>query len=52
MEYATEMIIRAKKANLKIVEVPINFYKDKRNKRSHLRTFKDGIRHLNVIKTN
>lgn len=52
MEYATEMIIKAKKADLKIVEVPINFYKDKRNKKSHLRTFKDGIRHLNIIKTN
>lgn len=49
MEYATEMIIKAKRANLKIKEIPINFYKDKRNKKSHLNTFKDGIRHLKIL---
>ena len=49
MEYASEMIIKAAKENLKIIEIPINFYKDKRNKKTHLRTVKDGIRHLKVI---
>lgn len=49
MEYATEMIIRAKKANLKIDEIPINFYKDKRTKESHLKSIQDGIRHLKLI---
>lgn len=49
MEYATEMIIKAKQENLKIIEVPINFYKDGRNKKSHLRTFRDGIRHFKTI---
>ena len=49
MEYASEMIIKAVKANLKIKEVPINFYKDKRNKKPHLRTIRDGIRHLKII---
>lgn len=49
MEYATEMIIRAKKENLKIIEVPINFYKDGRNKNSHLKTIEDGIRHLKIL---
>lgn len=49
MEYATEMLIKAKKAGLLIKEVPINFYKDKRNKASHLRTFQDGIRHFKII---
>lgn len=49
MEFASEMIIKAAKANLKISEVPINFYKDKRETKSHLRTFKDGIRHLKII---
>lgn len=52
MEYATEMIIKARKANLKMLEIPINFYKDGRNKEPHLRTIKDGIRHLKVIFSN
>lgn len=45
MEYATEMLIRARQANLKIDEIPINFYKDKRSRKPHLRTIKDGMRH-------
>ena len=49
MEYATEMIINAKKNDVKIIEIPINFYKDKRGKKSHLRTIKDGMRHLKLI---
>lgn len=49
MEYATEMIIKSQKNNLKIVEIPINFYKDKRNRKSHLRTIRDGIRHVKLI---
>lgn len=49
MEYATEMLIKARNANLKITEIPINFYKDKRNKKSHLRTVRDGYRHLKTI---
>ena len=49
MEYATEMIIKAKKNNLKIIEVPINFYRDKRNRKPHLRTIQDGIKHLRTI---
>lgn len=52
MEYATEMLIKAKKNNLSIVEIPINFYKDKRKKASHLRTFRDGVRHLKIIISN
>lgn len=52
MEYATEMIIKAKKRNLKMVEIPINFYKDKREKASHLRTIRDGIRHFKIIFNN
>lgn len=49
MEFASEMIIKAKKANLKIKEIPINFYKDKRNKKSNLNTVRDGISHLKTI---
>ena len=49
MEYATEMIIKAKLNNLKIKEVPINFYKDGREGKSHLNPIKDAIRHLKII---
>lgn len=49
MEYATEMIIRAKLAGLKICEVPINFYKDSRKRKSHLRPIKDGVRHFKTL---
>ena len=52
MEYASEMIIKAKKANLKIAEVPINFYKDGRDRKPHLKTIQDGIRHLKLIMCN
>lgn len=52
MEYASEMLIKAGKANLKIKEIPINFYKDKREGSSHLKTIKDGVRHLKVILKN
>lgn len=49
MEYATEMIIKAKKSNLKMDEIGINFYKDKRNRKSHLRTIRDGFRHFRLM---
>ena len=49
MEFASEMLIKIKKANLKIEEIPIDFFKDKRGKKSHLNTIRDGIRHMKVI---
>lgn len=49
MDYASEMIIKAQKAGLKIAEVPINFYKDGRNGPSHLNPITDGIKHLKRI---
>lgn len=49
MEYASEMIIKAQKARLKIVEVPIKYYKDSRTRKPHLLTIRDGIRHLKII---
>lgn len=49
MEFASEMVIKAKQANLKIAETPIKFYKDKRNHKSHLNTVKDGFRHIEII---
>lgn len=49
MEYASEMIIKAKINHLKILEVSTNLRRDLRNKKSHLRTIRDGFRHLFLI---
>lgn len=49
MEYASEMIIKAKKAGLRIIEVPINFYKDGRDRKPHLNSLRDGIRHIKIL---
>lgn len=49
MEYASEMIIMAKINNLKMIEVPTTLKKDLRERKSHLRTIKDGMRHLTLI---
>jgi glycosyltransferase involved in cell wall biosynthesis len=49
MEFASEMIIKASKAGLKITEIPITLHKDKRNRPPHLRTWRDGWRHLRFM---
>lgn len=49
MEFASEMIIKAGVLKLKIKEISINFYKDKRDKKPHLRTWRDGWRHLKFM---
>ena len=52
MELASEMIIKAIKSKQDIGQVNINFYKDSREGKSHLKSIRDGIRHLKVIFTN
>lgn len=47
MEFASEMIINAKRAGLKIKEIPIDYRL--RLGESKLRTFKDGWRHLRFM---
>lgn len=49
MEFATEMIGRAVQANQKISQVPVMLYRDGRGHPSHLRSVRDGLRHLRVI---
>jgi len=49
MEFASEMVIKAGIKKLKIKEIPIHFYKDKRGRRPHLKTWSDGWRHLKFI---
>jgi glycosyltransferase involved in cell wall biosynthesis len=46
MEFASEMIVKAAKNGLILQEVPCRLYKDKRGGKSHLRTVRDGMRHL------
>ncbi len=49
MEFASEMIIRAAQERLSIREVPTSLRPDGRDRRPHLRTFRDGWRHLRFM---
>jgi hypothetical protein len=49
MEYASEMVIKAAIFGQRIVEVPITLYKDGRSRPPHLRTWRDGWRHLRFM---
>jgi hypothetical protein len=51
MEYATEMIASAVRSGLKITEIPVTLFPDKRDRPPHLRSFRDGWRHLRFIVT-
>ena len=47
MEFASEMVIRASKAGLRITEIPIEYHP--RQGESKLRSFRDGWRHLRFL---
>lgn len=49
MEFATEMVVKAKNRDLKITEIPITLHKDGRSAAPHLRSFRDGWRHLRLL---
>lgn len=49
MEFASEMVINASKAGLKIKEIPITLHKDGRTRKPHLKSFRDGWRHLRFM---
>ena len=46
MEFASEMIVKASLAGLKIAEVPTTLKPDGRSRAPHLRTWRDGWRHM------
>jgi len=49
MEFASEMIIRAAQEKLSVREVPTSLRPDGRGRRPHLRTWRDGWRHLRFM---
>jgi len=49
MEFASESLIKAAKAGARIAEVPITMWPDRRERAPHLRTFRDGWRHLRFM---
>ena len=51
MEFASEMVMNAARNGLRIVEIPTVLHPDKRNRPPHLRSFRDGWRHLRFILT-
>ena len=49
MEFASEMVIKASLQRLKIAEVPVTLSPDGRSRPPHLRTWRDGWRHLRFM---
>lgn len=49
MEFATEIIAAFSKSGANIREVPTPLRRDRRGRKSHIRTFRDGFRHLKFI---
>lgn len=49
MEFASELLIKALKAKANILEIPAGLRPDKRTQRPHLKTWRDGMRHLLFI---
>jgi glycosyltransferase involved in cell wall biosynthesis len=49
MEFASEMVAKAALAGLKIEEVPTTLRPDGRDRPAHLRTWRDGWRHLRFL---
>jgi glycosyltransferase involved in cell wall biosynthesis len=46
MEFASEMLVKALVSNIKIAEVPIGLFLSPKNRTPHLKTWRDGMRHL------
>jgi glycosyltransferase involved in cell wall biosynthesis len=49
MEFASEMVIKSTLLRLKIAEVPTVLHKDGRSRPPHLRSWRDGWRHLRFM---
>ncbi len=49
MEFASELVIKSTLRGLRITEVPITLYRDGRSRAPHLRSWRDGWRHLRFM---
>ncbi|MBK6469450.1 MAG: glycosyltransferase family 2 protein [Betaproteobacteria bacterium] len=49
MEFASEMVVKSSLAGLRIAEVPVMLWPDGRDRPPHLRTWRDGWRHLRFL---
>lgn len=49
MEFASELLIKSTLHGLRITEVPITLYPDGRSRAPHLRSWRDGWRHLRFM---
>jgi glycosyltransferase involved in cell wall biosynthesis len=49
MEFASEFVIKAAQVGAKTSEIPITLWKDKRGRPPHLRSFRDGWRHMRFM---
>lgn len=49
MEFASEMVVKATLQGLRITEIPITLHPDGRGRRPHLRSWRDGWRHLRFM---
>jgi hypothetical protein len=49
MEFASEMVVRASLAHLKMAEVPTTLRPDGRSRAPHLKTWRDGWRHMRFL---
>ncbi|HEY8950942.1 MAG TPA: glycosyltransferase family 2 protein [Candidatus Dormibacteraeota bacterium] len=49
MEFASEMVIKASLKGMRIAEVPVKLRPDGRSRPPHLRTWRDGWRHLRFM---
>src|SRR6202162_3184042 len=49
MEFASEFVIKESQLQAKVTEIPITLWPDKRGRPPHLRSFRDGWRHLRFM---
>lgn len=49
MEFASEMVVKATLANMRVAETPTTLSPDGRTRAPHLRTWRDGWRHLRFL---
>ncbi|MGB7061946.1 MAG: glycosyltransferase family 2 protein [Candidatus Zixiibacteriota bacterium] len=49
MEFASEMVIKATLNRMRVTQIPITLHKDGRSRPPHLRSWRDGWRHLRFM---